>query len=156
MDNKKIGNKDYVDAPQLKDLAADIIEKEKLNMYGANIGYVLVYPNVSKTIAGQCTRANKDLKYYSDCDYVIKMSGELWDSLSDESQYILMFHELLHILPVTNDKTGDVSYKLRDHDVKDFAILINRHGIKWLETVHAINCSLNDTDVNDPKNKLTL
>src|SRR5271157_4156665 len=120
---KKI-KKEFKEEPELKVLAEKVIDEQKLDVFPAKIIYLTVYPHVSKTTAGRCIRANNELKHFSKHDYIIEMSGDLWDALDESTQYILMHHELLHVLPTMNEKTGEWEYKIRDHDVQDFSKII--------------------------------
>lgn len=130
---KTIKNKTYEQSDELEQLAKMVSEKETalLNNDGAVIKYMKVYPNISPTIAGRCIKSSPAVKFFGDCDYIIQMSGDLWDALSENSRYVLMLHELMHVY-VDIDKKGNNVFKLRKHDVEDFAVLIEQYGIDWL------------------------
>lgn len=155
MEPKKIiGNKEYQIDDTMQKLASDLNTKHSLELHGIKIGYMKVYPHISKTVAGRCTKTSAKTKFFSDFDYIIEMSGELWDSLDDATKEILMYHELLHIL-VEYDKNGDPKFKLRDHDVKDFQSIISKYGIDWLTNLKTMNASVYDLDPAT-ENKLNL
>jgi membrane glycosyltransferase len=94
-------------------------------------------------------RTGKELKFFSGFDYLIEMSGEVWDALDEPTRYILMLHELMHLLPVMNDKTGNWDFKLRDHDIQDFSSLIKKYGIDWVSKVKTIASSVYDLEPKD-------
>ena len=127
--------KEFEVSQELRDLADKVIQDEVLEISPAEVEYLLVYPNISKTIAGRCIRAGRELKFFSGKDYLIEISGELWDALDDSVRYVLMQHELMHILPVMNDKTGEWKFEIRNHDVEDFSKIIKKHGIDWISKV---------------------
>jgi hypothetical protein len=108
----------------LREFANDIIDKEMLDLKGARVKYLLAYPYISKKIAGKCIKASKELKYFSEADYLIEISNDLWNVLNEEMKYILLLNQLLKICPVTNEKTGVINYKVIDHDFKGFAKII--------------------------------
>ena len=55
------------------------------------------------------------------------VNNKVWETnQSNDFRYSLIFHELNHV--IMNDKE---EYKLRDHDVEDFALLINALGPNW-------------------------
>ena len=139
---KMIGAKTYVVSDELNDLAEEVIKENKLDLNGARIEYMFVFPHVSKTTAGKCMRTTKELKFYSDKDYIIQISGELYDVLDHDVRKILMLHELLHVHPVNNEKKGEVEYKILDHDVKDFNRIIKNHGIDWFNKLREEMSSL--------------
>ena len=145
---KTIGKKIYQLAPALDELAKDIIVTEGLDIREASIRYMLVYPNISPLVAGRCIRCAKELKYFGECDYIIQMSGDLWETLDDDTQKVLMHHELLHVF-VGTDRKGDPKFSLVNHDVQDFSDLIRRYGIVWLYTLRTKSVDLNEKI--DPK-----
>jgi hypothetical protein len=149
---KKTSNKKTFEvSSELKELGEQVIEKQKINVYPSKIEYLLVYPHVTKSVAGRCVRTGKELKFFSGFDYLIEMSGELWDALDVDTRKILMEHELRHILPVINEKSGEWDFKLRDHDVQDFASIIKEHGIDWISKVKLSVASLYELDEEDVK-----
>jgi hypothetical protein len=145
MSQKQIQNKTYSISDEIKRIADEVIDKESLDLNKAKIEYLLVYPNISKTVAGRCIRSGKELKFFSDFDYIIEMSGEVWDLLDDETKHILAFHELLHVYTYTNKK-GETVFKLKDHDIQDFSLLINRYGIDWFSNLKTQISSIYDMD----------
>ena len=141
---KKKVERTYEPSDELKALAEKVIKEQKLDISPAKVEYLLVYPNVSKTVAGRCIRTGRELKFYSDMDYLIEMSGDLWDALEDSVRYVLMQHEIMHILPVENEKTGNMQYKLRAHDIEDFSKIIKEHGTDWIQKVKLTISSIYD------------
>jgi predicted metallopeptidase len=136
---------------EARELAEKVIEKEELNMGGATIEYVLVYPSISKTVVGRCMRANRELNFFTKLNYIIELSGELWDSLSEEIKYIVLLHELLHVFPEADLKTGEIKYKLCDHDVKDFYRIIEKFGIHWFNDLKTQTVSIHDLNEKEEK-----
>lgn len=141
---KGSGKKDFVVSDELRELAEKVIKDEVLEISPAKVEYLLVYPNISKTLAGRCMKAGRELKFFSGFDYIIEMSGELWDSLDDTVRYVLMQHELMHISPIMDDKSGEWKFELRPHDVEDFSKIIKKHGIDWISKVKLSISSLYD------------
>lgn len=146
MDELKIKSKTYTVSEELQTLCEAIIDERNIEVADARIRYELVYPNISKKVAGKCIPGNPRMRFYGECEYIISMSGELWDSLDENRKYILAYHELLHILVVMNDKTGEWDYKIRKHDIEDFSMLTNEFGTEWFTELKAINSSLYDLD----------
>lgn len=140
---------------ELARLGDEVIRKEELNIGEARIGYLFVDPYISKTTAGKCIKNTPELEYFSQYDFLIQMSKKLWDSLPEETQYVLMLHELMHVaFEVKYDKDLDkeiYTYKIKDHDVKDFQVLIERYGINWLAVIKGQIAADNDLDLSDMK-----
>lgn len=143
---KKVKNtkKEFEVSDELKKLADTVISEQNLDVSPGRVSYLLVYPNIAKTVAGRCIKTSKELSFFSGNDYLIEMSGELWDSLDDNVRYVLMTHELKHIMPVMNDKTGEWKFEIRRHDVEDFSSIIKAHGVDWISKVKLSISSLYD------------
>ena len=142
--NKVSAKKEFEVSDELKKLADKVILEQKLDVSPAQVEFLLVYPNISKTVAGRCIKSGKELRFFSGNDYLVEMSGELWDALDDSVRYILMQHELMHIMPVMNDKTGEWKFEIRNHDIEDFGIIIKKHGVDWISKVKLSISSLYD------------
>lgn len=138
--------KKLIQDDELDQLCEKVIEEKNMNLDMVTIKCVLVEPNITKTVAGKCIRANKEIQHFAKCDYLIEMSSDLWNVLDYETQYILMYHELKHIKPVFNEKQGEYIHKIRPHDVEDFRDIINEHGIDWIQTVKTTVASIYDFD----------
>ena len=98
-------DKQLMESPEVETLAKKVIERHKLEFGPAEIGYFLVYPNISKQRAAKCIKATREVKYYSGNDYLIEISGEMWDMLDTQTKEMVLYHELLHIDPSFKSKT---------------------------------------------------
>lgn len=142
--------KDIEDAPDVKSVAEEVIEDKNMDFSMCNISYIKVYPNISKTKVGQCRVASRREHFYSGADYIISMSGDIWSELDDKRKYILTWHELEHIFPEFSESKGEYNYKVRKHDIEDFADIIEEHGVNWFSDLKEIVMSFHDMD---PKKK---
>lgn len=129
-------------ADDMKMMAEEIIQSERLDVFPAKIGYFYVWPNISKTSIGTIKTTTKELKFYSGVDYIIEVSGEIWDVLDTTTRRRLLEHQLRHILVLQSEKTGDWSFKLKKHDVQDFSKLIDKYGSDWIKTIKLCTGSL--------------
>lgn len=156
---KQIENKNYQISDDIRAIADDLIKNESVlqsaDLGAAKIEYLLVFPQISKFVAGRCYRANKHVKFFNDIDYVIEISGELWHQLDEETMKLLILHELMHIKVEYNEKKQTYQFKLKDHDVKDFSYIISKYGIDWLNKLKTEMASIFDMDPKDEK-KITL
>lgn len=141
--------KRYELSEELKELGDKVIANKNMDLGPARIKYVKVYPTIDKKTAGRCMLSNPMTKLFGDCDYIIQMSGNLWDKLDDERKDILMYHELLHVMPIQNAKSGNWDFKIRDHDVKDFYVIIKQYGIDWLSDLKTLFSSVYELESND-------
>jgi len=135
---KTIRNKTFTSADEVRELAKKTIINEKLDLMGAQVEYLFVSPAINKTTVGRCIRTGPELNFFSGADYVIEISQDVWDELDDDVKYILLHHELLHIYPVSNDKKGTIEYKLRDHDIQDFDLIIKKYGTDWFKKLKTV------------------
>jgi len=145
-DSVEVKKKIYEISDDLEKLAKEVIVAKGMALDPARVKYVKVYPLINNKTAGRCMLSNPMMKLFGECDYVIQMSGELWDKLDEDRQKILMYHELLHVMPIQNQKTGDWDFKIRDHDVKDFYTIIKEHGIDWFSNLKTMFSSVYDID----------
>jgi hypothetical protein len=141
-----IKNKHYTRSPDLASVAEDLIASKPLTLGPARIAYLLVYPSVTPTTAARCVLANNHLQFFAGVDYIIEVSGDLWESLDDDTRAVLVYHELLHVLPLYNAKKDTWSYRLRDHDLQDFSEIIREYGLDWLTTLRNTFNSTYDID----------
>lgn len=140
-------NKRYIISDELKILGDKIISDKNMSITPeARIKYVLVYPHINKKTAGRCISARPMVKLFGECDYIIQLSGEFYDKLDDKRKEILMYHELLHVLPIMNQKTGNWDFRIRDHDINDFQIIIDAYGINWINELKTLFSSVYDID----------
>lgn len=135
---------------EIEKLIQECIQQNDLDTGGAKICGLMVTPYISPTTAGKCIRAGKQLKFFSDYDYIIQISKDYWDNLKEETRKILVLHECLHI-KTTYKKDGTILYQLNQHDVEDFAQLLDKYGVHWLRQVNLVKEHLQDKD-NDEKN----
>lgn len=144
---KEIGKKNYVLSDEVKEVAKTVLSKNRNRLDGdydrVKVEYMKVYPDITPTTAGRCVRASKLLKFFSDSDVVIEVSGELWDKLPESTREILMLHEMMHVGTKWNKK-GEMSVGLVRHDVQDFYLIVKEYGIEWLETIRSVIANIND------------
>lgn len=139
-------NKQLMESPEVEAIAKRIIERESLEFGPAEIGYFLVYPNLSKYKAAKCVKASREVKYYSGNDYLIEISGDMWDMLDEKTREMVLFHQLMHVEPVYKAKNQEWKMKIRKPDFSDFYEINDKYGNEWYKTVQATVSSLYDLD----------
>ena len=138
-------NKEIVEAPEIKKLGDKVIQNKGLALDDIGIAYIKVYPNLSKTKVATCRVANHREHFFTDgADYIISVSGDIWDNLDDKRKRILIWHELEHVKPEYSEDRGEYNYKLRNHDIEDFADIIEQHGVNWFDDMKEIVASFHD------------
>lgn len=139
-------DKQLMESPEMEAIAQKVIKEHKLEFGPAEIGYFLVYPNISKQKAAKCIKANREVKYYSGNDYLIEVSGELWDMLDSKTKEMMLYHELLHVDPTFKSKTQEWKMMIRKPDFADFYSINDKYGNEWYKTIQATASSLYDLD----------
>lgn len=142
----KLQDKELMESPEMLEMAMKVIETHKINLGPASVGYLLVYPNISKQRAAKCVKASREVKYYSGYDFLIEVSGELWDMLDKDTKMMLLYHELLHIDPVFKAKNQEWKMQLRRPDFSDYYEINDKFGNEWYKTIQATVSSLYDLD----------
>lgn len=139
-------SRELMESPEAEEIAKQVREKYSLDVGPAQIGYFLVYPNLSKMKAATCMKASREVKYYSGNDYLIEISGELWDMLDQQTKEMVIYHQLLHIEPVFQAKNQQWKMTIRKPDFADYYEINDKFGNNWYKTVQATMSSLYDLD----------
>ena len=142
----RLQDKELIESPEMLEMAIKVIETHNINLGPAQVGYLLVYPNISKQRAAKCVKASREVKYYSGHDYLIEVSGELWDMLDNDTKKMLLYHELLHIDPVFKAKNQEWKMQVRRPDFSDYYEINDKFGNEWYKTIQATVSSLYDLD----------
>ena len=92
-----------------------------------------------KVTLGRCRKASSLDRELSDWDFVILLNQTWWtdETTTDRQRDALLDHELCHgavkIDPTTDDpaldERGRVIYRLRKHDLEEFACIAERYGL---------------------------
>ena len=134
------------ESEEMENIAADVLKAHNLDIGPAQVGYILVYPNISKQRAARCIKASHEVKHYSGNDYLIEVSGDLWDMLDKDTKKMLIYHELLYIDPVFKPKDQAWKMTIRQPDFADFYEINDKFGNEWYKTIQATVSSLYDLD----------
>ncbi|MBK6679768.1 MAG: hypothetical protein IPI12_14565 [Ignavibacteriales bacterium] len=132
---KEPKKREYEESEELKFLAEKIISEQKIDVMPAQVGYMIVSPNISKTVPSKTIKTPPELKHFSGFDYLVEVSLDLWTALDEAERYILIHHELLHILPIMNEKTGDYDFKIRKPDFVAFKSILDKYGTDWKQKI---------------------
>ena len=139
-------DKQLTESLEVEAIAKRVVEKHKMKFGPAEIGYFLVYPNISRQKAAKCIKASHQVKYYSGYNYLIEISGELWDMLDNQTKEMLLYHELLHVDPNFKSKTQEWKMNIRKPDFSDFYAINDKYGNELYKTIQATISPLYDLD----------
>lgn len=139
-------DKQLMESPEMHEIAEEVIELHGIELGPAQLGFLLVYPNISKQRAAKCMKASREVKHYSGNDYLIEISGDLWDMLDKDTKKMLLYHQLLHIDPVFKAKNQEWKMQVRKPDFADYYEINDKFGNEWYKTIQATVSSLYDLD----------
>jgi hypothetical protein len=146
--------KTFTEDEDLVTLANKVIADHKMTYMDSVVArYLLVGPHISKTVHGRCIKANNELKHFGNFDYLIEFSQDIWVALDDQTRYILMYHELSHVL-VTMKKDKQV-LSIAGHDLQDFQAIIKQYGVDWFQQFKDVVAATYDIQGAD-KDKITI
>lgn len=91
----------------------------------------VVYPLISKTVMAQIIKCSPRYKAATGVDLMLEISGAVLDLIDQQHLDILIEHELEHIWTEYKDD-GTPVLKLLKHNVEDFADIIDKYGMDWI------------------------
>lgn len=84
-----------------------------------------------KLVYADCEKVNEKYAWAIKYDFMITVYEPNVEGLTSEQMEILLFHELLH---VGVSATGsEPKFYVVPHDIEDFAVIIEEHGLYWNE-----------------------
>lgn len=112
----------------LLSLAQNVIDTYHpyLKQAGARFGFVFrSEPQKRKgsKVLAAVSVVSSQVKMHLDLDYLIWVSRDDWDDMSEKQRIALLDHEFCHCC--MNEK---FEWSTRDHDIQEFSIIIDRHG----------------------------
>lgn len=142
-------DKQLMESPEVEDIANRVIQEQNVDLGPAQVGYFLVYPNISKKRAAKTKKCSREVNHFSGLHYLVQVSGEMWDMLDQQTRYMVVWNQLLHIEPVYKAKKGEWVMKTRKPEYTDFYQIADSRGSEWHKTVQAVTSSLYDMSPRD-------
>ena len=117
---------EYAEAPDVHQLAEEIIEEYGLIDAGlARVKYLFKKADKSK-FAGQCSLAGAKWKHLTGFDFVIEVWESWWASATPHQQKALVFHELSHI--ERSETRKGTKWSVRKHEIEAFLEEVQHFG----------------------------
>lgn len=149
---------EFISAPDVEDIARELIEKYHGHLAGARIAYrsrVSVVPEGSRSKTAPSWRSRGHLLYGrtmrvsgpvreltgedgEQVDFLVLVNGDVWNALSDDQKHAVVDHELSHC---GENEAGN--WAIEAHDVEEFGPVVARWGL-WREEVRAFDAALQD------------
>lgn len=90
-------------------------------------GGKVVWAKTSKLSgANKFLSSGNDEDHEEGYDFLVLISGEIWDSISDAKRRALVDHELSHCVGKETD--DGFKWSIRTHDIEEFTDVVKRHG----------------------------
>ena len=125
-------------APEYQQIATDLIATEPLlePLKHSEVSICYLASDKEKTskrrvVFAECERVPDKWRWACPHDFTITVFEPNAERLDQTQLEILMLHELLHV-GIERDGNEE-SYFLRPHDVEDFRVLLEEHGIGWAD-----------------------
>jgi hypothetical protein len=121
----------WEDAPIVKQIAESLIEKqdefeEDIRQANPLIKYLFKSTKKSKKL-GQCQKATGPWKFLTDFSYVLWVWKEWFEDASPIEREALVHHELRHIMAEEDEESGELKWKIREHEVEAFSSEVERY-----------------------------
>lgn len=128
---------DFTRDKSLEIVVEDLIENEPELIYlkAGKVGVVCLRSDKCKKKDGiplfaDCEEVPEKFKWATDAKFMITVYTSNISNFDSRRIRILLFQQLLKITP--KEKEGE--FKIRDYDVKDFSVIVNRYGAKWFRS----------------------
>jgi len=143
-----MSRREFIEDEELNKLANKVIEERLDYLSTINIKFLLVEPFISKKTVARCIRPNNELKHFGKFDYLVECSNAVWKVLDEKTKYVVMLHELKHILVIMGEN-GPEEYKLAPHSINDFVEILNEYGVEWFSNLKVLNASVHQLEATD-------
>jgi len=116
----------YFESKEVEAIAAELIPDMKWGDVPKIKFLVLDSPRSS--YLGKCSKATGKWKHLTGVDYVIEVWAGFWKTSTQTQKQALLYHELLHVDFKEDEDTGEITWKLRKHEVEEFIDVVKKYG----------------------------
>lgn len=133
--------KNYEISDKYREMAEDVIRSREdlqwIDSVGARIGYLTCDDDKhlgEMPVHAECIKVPEIYKVFVPYDFLIVVYEPNIAHMREEQKEILLYHELMHC-DFDEKKDGDITWKVRRHDIEDFSIILERYGLHWAEEI---------------------
>lgn len=124
---------------QAKGYADKLIKEHHPHLATANITFLCrnrASKSQGKPVPGSVKRASLVEKHLSgsECDYIMTLSLDVWNSLTSSQRLALVDHLLTRCVGTEDERNGSMKWSLRSPEVQEFAEVVSRNGL-WNESI---------------------
>lgn len=158
------------EAPEVREIAERLIPDyhRRIQLWADEIRYVfrdeaqkskgrLVYgkSSIISGLSAYCVNnvagADNDYGQAGPTDlFVIEIAEDVWERLDERQRTALVDHELCHLDVEFDESTGELSRKIRAHDVEEFTEIAQRYGT-WEPRLAEFKLALSQLSLFQPQ-----
>lgn len=126
-----MAKKMYGNAEQVEQIANELLPLFHSELAEARMQYVFVDVASQKNgrpVLGKARKMSGALEFLLAKDFLIEVALDQWNTASERQRRALVDHLLESCTGEEDEETGEMKWKMRDPDVKEFTSIIHRHG----------------------------
>lgn len=130
--------KSFSDAVDVQSIASGLIPNHHPELATARIRYVFVDKASSKgglSIPGKVRKLSGMLEWMLEHDFIIEVAQDKWQELDHLQHTALVDHLLERCTSEEDEQSGDITWKVREPEVQEFASILGRYGA-WHTGLH--------------------
>jgi hypothetical protein len=123
---------EYAIAESVAQFATNLIASQHPHLATANIDYLFVDKEMKskgRPLYGKVSCPGPLLKFYTERDFIVEVSGPSWNELTAAQRNALVDHLLERCGGEEDEDSGEMKWKLREPDVQEFGTILHRHGV---------------------------
>lgn len=144
-------------ADEVHEIAARVIDKWHQGLAEAKIVYLFkdveTWNSKGKVVFARVNKAPEQWQFLAGYDFLLIVNKKVWIRLNQKQREALIDHELCHVLK-DYDSKGNPKWTLVNHDVEEFAAVIQRHGL-WSQEVRQFFTIAQETQITLTLNETT-
>lgn len=118
-------------AEAVESLAGGLIPNYHTELVTARMMYVFVDQAAKKggkELWGKAQKVSGIWEWVVEKDFVITVPADKWITLNEAQQTALVDHLLERCTGEEDEKSGEITWKIREPDVQEFSNILQRHG----------------------------
>lgn len=118
-------------AETVEEIAKSILPSYHPELATARIGYIFVDKASQKNgrpTLGKARKISGALEFLLEKDFLIEVALDQWNPASEQKRHALVDHLLECCTGEEDDETGEMKWKVREPDVREFSSILHRHG----------------------------
>ena len=119
-------------------LAQKLIPNYHPELATARIKYICVDKASAKSgrpVMGKVRKVSGSLEFLLEADFLIEVALDVWNELEPTRRTAMMDHLLERCYGEEDEESGEMTWRVREPDVQEFASILQRHGV-WTEELN--------------------